>query len=74
MAGDIITHLDDAAIQGISLNQAIEKMRGPGRHEVRLRIVRKGQDGLIELTIVRAVIRPQGAGPIFKSPSGMASS
>jgi len=29
IAGDIITHLDDAAIQGLALNQAIEKMRGP---------------------------------------------
>ncbi len=61
MAGDIITHLDDAAIQGISLNQAIEKMRGPVNTKVRLRIIRKGQDGPIEVSLVRARIRLQGA-------------
>jgi hypothetical protein len=60
MAGDLITHLDDAAVQGLSLGQAIEKMRGPVNTQVRLRIVRKGQDGPIELSLVRAQIRPQG--------------
>jgi CubicO group peptidase (beta-lactamase class C family) len=61
MAEDIITHLDDTAIQGLSLNQAIEKMRGPVNTTVRLRIVRKGQDGPIEVPLVRAQIRLQGA-------------
>jgi Beta-lactamase/PDZ domain len=62
MANDIITHLDDEATRGITLNQAIEKMRGPVNTKIRLRIVRKGQDEPIELTIVRAPIRLQGAG------------
>jgi CubicO group peptidase (beta-lactamase class C family) len=61
MAGDIITHLDDAATQGLSLNQAIEKIRGPVNTKVRLRIDRKGQDGPIEVPLVRARIRLQGA-------------
>jgi hypothetical protein len=61
MAGDIITHLDDAATQGLPLEQAIEKMRGPVNSKVRLRIDRKGQDGPIEVTLVRARIRLQGA-------------
>jgi hypothetical protein len=61
IAGDIITHLDDAAIQGLSLSQAIEKMRGPVNTSVRLRIVRKGQDGPIETSLVRARIRLQAA-------------
>jgi CubicO group peptidase (beta-lactamase class C family) len=60
-AGDMITHLDDVATQGLSLNQAIEKMRGPVNTQVRLRIVRKGQDGPIEVPLVRARIRLQGA-------------
>src|SRR3954451_8340667 len=29
LANDIITHLDDEAVQGLTLNQAVEKMRGP---------------------------------------------
>jgi C-terminal processing protease CtpA/Prc len=62
MANDIITHLDDEATQGMTLNQALDKMRGPVNTKIRLRIMRKGQDAPIELTIVRAVIRPQGAG------------
>jgi CubicO group peptidase (beta-lactamase class C family) len=62
MANDIITHLDDEATQGMSLKQALEKMRGPVNTPVHLKIARKGRDGLIELTIFRAVIRPEGAG------------
>ena len=62
MANDIITHLDDEATQGMTLNQALEKMRGPVNTEVRLRIARKGQDAPIELTIVRAAIRAASAG------------
>jgi CubicO group peptidase (beta-lactamase class C family) len=62
LANDIITHLDDEATQGMTLNQALNKMRGPVDTEIRLRIVRKGQDAPIELMIVRAVIRPPGAG------------
>jgi hypothetical protein len=73
MANDIITHLEGEATQGMTLNQALEKMRGPVSSKIQLRIVRKGQDEPIELTIVRAVIRPQGAGA-DKSPSRMASS
>lgn len=59
IAGDIITHLDDAAVE--SLSQAVEKMRGPVDTKIRLRIVRKGQDGPIEISLVRARIRLQAA-------------
>jgi CubicO group peptidase (beta-lactamase class C family) len=62
MANDIITHLNDEATQGMNLNQTLAKLRGPANTEIRLRIVRKGQDQPIELTIVRAAIRPQGTG------------
>ena len=60
-AGDIITHLDDVAIQGLSLSQAIEKIRGPVNTNVRLRIVRSEQDGPIEVSLVRALVRLPGA-------------
>jgi carboxyl-terminal processing protease len=52
MANDAITHLDGEATQGRSLDRAIEKMRGPAHTQVRLKIVREGQDEPIELTIV----------------------
>jgi CubicO group peptidase (beta-lactamase class C family) len=60
-ADDVITHLDDEPTQGMSLDQAIEKMRGPVDAAVRMKIARKGRDEPIELTIVRALIRPAGA-------------
>jgi len=57
MAGDIITHLDDEPVQGLTLNQAVEKMRGPVNTKIRLKIMRKGQDKPTEITIVRDIIR-----------------
>ena len=57
MANDIITHLDDEAVQGLTLNQAVDKMRGPVNTKIKLTIVRKGVDKPIEVTIVRDVIR-----------------
>jgi carboxyl-terminal processing protease len=57
MANDIITHLDDEAVQGLTLNQAVEKMRGPVNTKIRLKIMRKGQDKPTEVSITRDVIR-----------------
>jgi carboxyl-terminal processing protease len=56
-ANDIITQLDDDAVQGMTLNQAVDKMRGPVNTKIRLTIVRKGVDKPVELTIVRDIIR-----------------
>jgi carboxyl-terminal processing protease len=57
LANDIISHLDDEPVQGLTLNQAVEKMRGPVNTKIRLKIMRKGQDKPIEVTIVRDRIR-----------------
>ena len=57
MANDIITHLDDAPVQGLTLNQAVEKMRGPENSKIKLKIMRKGQDNPIEISITRARIQ-----------------
>src|SRR3989441_9357744 len=57
LAGDIISHLDDEPVQGLTLNQAVEKMRGPVNTKIRLKIIRKGQDNPIEVTLVRDNIR-----------------
>ncbi len=57
MAGDIITHLDDEPVQGLTLNQAVDKMRGQVNTKIRLKIVRKGQDKAIDVAIVREIIR-----------------
>jgi len=57
MANDIITHLEDEPVQGLTLNQAVEKMRGPVNTKIRLKIMRKGQDKPVEVTITRDIIR-----------------
>jgi len=57
MANDIITHLDDEAVQGLTIDQAVDKMRGPVNTKIKLTIVRKGSDKPIEVTIVRDIIR-----------------
>jgi carboxyl-terminal processing protease len=57
MAGDIITHLDDEPVQGLTLNQAVDKMRGPVNTKIRLKMMRKGQDKPVEVSIVRDIIR-----------------
>ena len=57
LANDIITNLDDEAVQGLTLNQAVEKMRGPVNTKIKLKIIRKGQDKPIDVTLVRDNIR-----------------
>ena len=57
LANDIITQLDDEQVQGLTLNQAVEKMRGPVNTKIRLKIIRKGKDAPIEVTLVRDNIR-----------------
>ncbi len=55
-AGDLITHLDSEAVMGLTLNEAVEKMRGPIKSDIRLTIRRKGREPF-DVTITRAVIR-----------------
>jgi carboxyl-terminal processing protease len=57
LANDIITKLDDEQVQGLTLNQAVDKMRGPVNTKIKLTIMRKGSDKPIEVTILRDVIR-----------------
>jgi len=57
LANDIITKIDDDQLQGIPLNQAVEKIRGPVNTKIKLTIMRKGQDKPIEISIMRDIIR-----------------
>jgi carboxyl-terminal processing protease len=56
-AGDLIIKLDDAPVQGMDLNQAVDLMRGDVGTSIRLTIMRDGEDKPLELTIVRDVIK-----------------
>jgi carboxyl-terminal processing protease len=53
---DLITHLDDEQVKGLTLEQAVDKMRGPVNSSIRLRIQRKGVEKPIEVKIVREII------------------
>jgi carboxyl-terminal processing protease len=57
LANDIITQLDDEQVQGLTLNQAVEKMRGPVNTKIKLKVVRKGVDNPLDITLVRDNIR-----------------
>jgi carboxyl-terminal processing protease len=56
-AGDYITHIDDEAVMGLTLNEAVERMRGPVDSKIKLRIVRKGRDEPLDVALARAVIK-----------------
>jgi len=57
LAGDVITKVDDTPIKGLTLNQAIEKVRGAPGTEVRLEIMRKDEAAPLNLTLVRQIIK-----------------
>lgn len=56
-SGDFITHLDDEQIQGMTLQDAVEKMRGPVNTPINLTVVRKGEEEPLTIKVVRDVIR-----------------
>jgi carboxyl-terminal processing protease len=59
MAGDLIVKLDDTAVKGLTLNDAVKQMRGKPNTQIRLTIVRKGEANPLEITLTRAVIKIQ---------------
>src|SRR5882762_1613316 len=56
--GDLITHLDGEPVQGMTLPEAVEKMRGPVSSEIKLTIRREGRDPF-DVKLTRATIRIQ---------------
>jgi carboxyl-terminal processing protease len=57
MSGDLITGIDDAVVQGLTLEQAVAKMKGPINTKTRLKIMRKGAEQPVDISIVREIIR-----------------
>jgi carboxyl-terminal processing protease len=53
---DYITHIDGKAIMGMTLSDAVDKMRGPVNTPVKLTIVRKGKDEPFDVSITRDII------------------
>ena len=55
-AGDLIVRLDDKPVKGMTLNDAVQKMRGKPGTDIDLTIVREGRDKPLKVTITRDTI------------------
>jgi len=58
-AGDLITRLDSTPVKGLTLDEAVKRMRGEPNTKITLTIARKDVDKPIILTIMRQEIRVQ---------------
>ena len=68
LSGDVITQIDDEVIQGMTLEQAVSRMKGPANSKIRLKVARKGSAAPIDIAIVREIIRVR---PVrFKTEGG----
>jgi carboxyl-terminal processing protease len=57
--GDLIIKLDDTPVKGLTLNDAVKKMRGKPKTQIRLTVVRKGEPKPFEVTLTREKIKVQ---------------
>ena len=55
-AGDYITHIDDTSVIGLSLNEAVKRLRGEPKTKVKIKISRKNKEPF-EITLTRAIIK-----------------
>jgi carboxyl-terminal processing protease len=58
-AGDLIVKLDETSVKGMTLNDAVRRMRGKPNTQITLTIVRKGEQKPIVVTLTRAIIKIQ---------------
>ena len=56
-AGDFITHVDNESVLGLSLDQAVDLMRGPVGSEIVITVVREGEDEPFDVSIIRDTIK-----------------
>ncbi|MDC0074544.1 S41 family peptidase [Alphaproteobacteria bacterium] len=54
---DLITHINGESVQGLSLSQAVEKMRGPVNSSINLTIARQKTGKSFDVKIIRKVIK-----------------
>ncbi|MFZ1728295.1 MAG: S41 family peptidase [Albidovulum sp.] len=57
LAGDFITHVDGESVLGLTLDQAVELMRGPVGSEIIVTVARKGTDEPFDVSIIRDTIK-----------------
>src|SRR5881394_3520530 len=56
---DLIIKLDDTPVKGMTLNDAVKRMRGKPKTQITLTITRKGESAPIVITLTRDIIRVQ---------------
>jgi carboxyl-terminal processing protease len=56
LSGDFISQIDEENVQGLTLEQAVNKMKGPVDTKTKLTILRKGNDNPIYVTLTREII------------------
>jgi carboxyl-terminal processing protease len=59
--GDYVSYINDEQVMGLTLAEAVEKMRGPVDSKVKLTVLREDQTEPLELTLTRAVIKIKSA-------------
>jgi len=57
--GDLIIKLDDTLVKGMTLSDAVKKMRGKPKTQIRLTVLRKGENKPLEITVTREIIKVQ---------------
>ncbi len=57
LAGDFITHVDGESLLGLTLDEAVERMRGPVGSEIIITVVRSGVDEPFDVSIIRDTIK-----------------
>lgn len=68
LSGDLITRLDDKPVRGMTLDQAVRRMRGEPGTKITLTIFRKSEDRTFPITITRAEIKVQSVKTKFIEP------
>ncbi len=58
-ANDLIIKIDDTSTKGITLNEAVKRMRGKPKTSIKLSVARKGETKPLEFTLIREVIKVQ---------------
>jgi len=56
-AGDMVTHLDDEAVMGLTLSEAVDRMRGKVGTDIKLTILRKSESEPLDIIITRDIIK-----------------
>jgi carboxyl-terminal processing protease len=56
-AGDFITHVNGESVLGLTLDQAVERMRGPVGSEIIITVVREGEPEPFDVSIIRDIIK-----------------